>query len=65
MKLTYRGITYDRYPFETSGHSFQQVRAIAPTTIPDSLTIHKLSYRGVTYYKLSYQGINFSRLSTK
>ncbi|NJO41626.1 MAG: DUF4278 domain-containing protein [Cyanobacteria bacterium RU_5_0] len=60
MKLTYRGITYDRYPSETSGHSFQQVRAIAPTEIPDGLAVYKLIYRGVTYYKLSYQGNIFS-----
>ena len=57
MKLIYRGITYEPHPSETPKHSLQRVR---PVEVPDSLAVHQLIYRGVTYYKLSYQGITFS-----
>lgn len=59
MKLIYRGVTYEHHSSETSERSLQQVRAIALTKVPNSLAIHKLIYRGVTYYKLSHQGIAF------
>ena len=60
MKLIYRGITYERHSYETPRRSFQQVRAIEPIEVPDSLAVHKSIYRGVTYYKFSYQEIAFS-----
>ncbi|MGL4617633.1 MAG: DUF4278 domain-containing protein [Chroococcidiopsis sp.] len=41
MKLTYRGMTYERHPSQTSDRSFQQVRQ------PE--VAYNLSYRGVTY----------------
>jgi hypothetical protein len=65
MKLIYRGVTYERYPSEILERSFQKVRSLAPTEVPDSLSVHKLSYRGVTYYRFSYQGIVFLRLFTE
>jgi Domain of unknown function (DUF4278) len=65
MKLIYRGVTYERHPSEIPERPFQKVRAIAPTEVPDSLAVHKLIYRGVSYYKFSYQGMTFSRLSTE
>jgi hypothetical protein len=60
MKLIYRGITYERRPSETPNRPFQQVREVKPVEVPESLAVHKLIYRGVTYYKLSHQGIIFS-----
>jgi hypothetical protein len=65
MKLIYRGVTYERHPSEIPERSFQEVRAIAPIEVPDSLAVHKLIYRGVTYYRFSHQGMTFSRLSTE
>jgi hypothetical protein len=69
MKLTYRGITYDRNPSEVIvPHPFQSLRP--------SVTPYNLIYRGVTYtvnpsvqqtkfptkranYKLSYRGLTY------
>jgi hypothetical protein len=65
MKLIYRGVTYERHPSEIPERSFQKVRAVARTEVPDSLAVHKLRYRGVTYHRFSYQGMTFSRLSTE
>ncbi|MDV2992183.1 MAG: hypothetical protein N4J56_001837 [Chroococcidiopsis sp. SAG 2025] len=41
MKLTYRGVTYDRHPSQADNRSFQQVR--------EPGAAYNLSYRGVTY----------------
>lgn len=60
MKLIYRSVTYECHPSETLKHPFQKLRSLAPTEIPNSLAVHQLIYRGVTYYKLSHQEITFS-----
>ena len=60
MKLIHRGVTYECHSSEISKHPFQKVRSLAPMEIPDSLAVHQLIYRGVTYYKFSHQGITFS-----
>jgi hypothetical protein len=61
MKLIYRGVTYERHPSEIPERSFEEIRSLAPTEVPDSLAVHKLIYRGVTYYRFSCRGITFSR----
>ncbi len=60
MKLIYRGITYDHCSSEVLEHSPRYVQAVKPSEVVDSLSVHKLIYRGVTYYKLNHQGVTYS-----
>ncbi|MGL4623241.1 DUF4278 domain-containing protein [Chroococcidiopsis sp.] len=71
MKLTYRGMTYERHPSKASDRPFVQVR--------EPGAAYNLSYRGVTYridpqtkatqvpttlvgHKLIYRGITYYKL---
>jgi YHS domain-containing protein len=71
MKLTYRGITYERHSSKASMRPFQQVR--------ESRAAYNLYYRGVTYrvephvkakvavepvvYQLIYRGITYYKFT--
>lgn len=68
MKLIYRGLTYDRHPYQPYSRPFQPVSR--------SGAAYNLAYRGVTYrvdphakpakvsakpvtYKLTYRGVSY------